>query len=496
MPITPNMGLILPVPEVTEGPTWSEQLNDALELVDSHDHSTGKGSKIAPSGININADLEMNSQDLVEVRSARFENQSAVLAEADDTVCAFVKDGDLYFNNAAGTAVQITNGTSVNASSSATFLEYTDVTIASSPVTIAPSDNYNLYLVSTAAARTINLPAANSINKGKFLIFKDITGSAASNNIIITPDGSDTIEGESGSLTINQAYNSVLLYSDGSSQWFKLDNRKLAALSVTGNLAVGGVISGIGVCPLGAVIPIASNLTGAIAIPSTGTVSADGWQLCDGAAIPGGNTLSGNTPNLSDSRFIMGSTAAGNTGGSATHSHAHTHTLAHTHGTDSKLGTITLAHTHTVASHTHTLSHTHDYRHSHQTAYAGSDKTLYMQSTNSYAQATWTDGGYLVAANNASRASTGAATADIKGAGDALYTSGITSGVNGTTSTADASSTTTSGTAPATDSQLSNYAAAHTHTTDSQSTSTSSSDSTATSTLPTYVTMRYLIRVK
>ena len=450
---------------------------------------------MTPAGININADLEMNSQDLIEVRSVRFDNQSAVLAEADDKFCMFVKDGDFYYGNAAGTAVQITSGTSVNASSSASFLEYTDTTVATSPVTIAPSDNFNLYLVDTASAKTINLPAANAVNKGKFLIFKDITGSAASNNITITPNGSDTIEGESGSLTINQAYNSVLLYSDGARQWFKIDTRKLAALSVTGNLAVGGVISGIGTCPLGAVIPIASNLTGAIAIPSTGTVSADGWQLCDGAAIPGGNTLSGNTPNLSDSRFIMGSTVAGNTGGSSTHSHAHAHTLAHTHGTDSKLGTITLGHTHTVASHTHTLSHTHDYRHSHQTAYAMAD-ALYMNSTNSYSQAEWTDSAYLVVAETVSRGTGSSATSENKGLNDKMYTSGITSGVNGTTSTADASSTTTSGTSPATDSQLSNYAAAHTHTTDSQSTSTSSSDSTATSTLPTYVTMRYLIRVK
>ena len=66
-----------------------------------------------------------------------------------------------------------------------------------------------------------------------------------------------------------------------------------------------------------------------------------GWYVCNGSApnvvgSPVFNTASRYLPNLTDSRFIMGSTGAGTPGGTndITHSHTmnnHTHTMAHTH---------------------------------------------------------------------------------------------------------------------------------------------------------------------
>ena len=66
-----------------------------------------------------------------------------------------------------------------------------------------------------------------------------------------------------------------------------------------------------------------------------------GWYVCNGSApnVAGSlifNTASRYLPNLTDSRFIMGSTGAGTPGGTndITHSHtmnSHTHTMAHTH---------------------------------------------------------------------------------------------------------------------------------------------------------------------
>ena len=43
---TTNMGLVLPTPGERLGPTWATDLNTALTLVDSHDHSSGKGIQI------------------------------------------------------------------------------------------------------------------------------------------------------------------------------------------------------------------------------------------------------------------------------------------------------------------------------------------------------------------------------------------------------------------------------------------------------------------
>ena len=69
-----------------------------------------------------------------------------------------------------------------------------------------------------------------------------------------------------------------------------------------------------------------------------------GWYVCNGSApnVAGSlifNTASRYLPNLTDSRFIMGSTGAGTPGGTndITHSHtmnSHTHGIAHTHTVD------------------------------------------------------------------------------------------------------------------------------------------------------------------
>ena len=91
--------------------------------------------------------------------------------------------------------------------------------------------------------------------------------------------------------------------------------------------------------PFGAVVPVMSNLSGSHPIPASGTVDDAGWQLCDGEPIPVGMTVSGNTPDLSDGRFLMGNMSSGDTGGTnnkflttdnlPSHSHdmgGHTHT--------------------------------------------------------------------------------------------------------------------------------------------------------------------------
>ena len=138
---------------------------------------------------------------------------------------------------------------------------------------------------------------------------------------------------------------------------------------VTGNATynqttLSGTSAGTGIAPVGSIISIASNLSGSFSIPVSGTVSS-GWQLCNGVAIPGGNTLSGNTPNLADNRFLMGSSSAGTASGTnlitpvgsigGSQSIQHHHTFAHTHTTNSQLGTISLNHGHN-ATHTHTYA--------------------------------------------------------------------------------------------------------------------------------------------
>lgn len=83
------------------------------------------------------------------------------------------------------------------------------------------------------------------------------------------------------------------------------------------------------IVPLGGIIGVSTDLTGAF--DSASGVVTDGFMLCDGTAIPGSETVSGSTPDLTDSRFLMGSTTAGSTGGANTKDISHVHNMQHIH---------------------------------------------------------------------------------------------------------------------------------------------------------------------
>ena len=98
---------------VTVGPDWAANLNGSLDAVDDHDHTTGKGSKVTPAAMDINADVNVNGKNLNEIRTTAFNDIT------DDTTAdirvVYVKSGNLYYRNSTGQEVQITTGTSVNA---------------------------------------------------------------------------------------------------------------------------------------------------------------------------------------------------------------------------------------------------------------------------------------------------------------------------------------------------------------------------------------------
>ncbi len=95
--------------------------------------------------------------------------------------------------------------------------------------------------------------------------------------------------------------------------------RTAGGLSVEKRISVGQFD---GRLPLGSVVPVigtysATNNTGtfttATGIPASGVISDDGFMRCDGVEIPSDQEakLLGFVPNISDERFIQGSTTAG-----------------------------------------------------------------------------------------------------------------------------------------------------------------------------------------
>jgi hypothetical protein len=142
----------------------------------------------------------------------------------------------------------------------------------------------------------------------------------------------------------------------------------------TGNLNVVG--NGRGIVPLGAIIAMTTGISGAMAVPASGSASF-GWQRADGAAIAGGSTLSGTTPNLSTSVFLRGATtyggagggtatliaanipsisSTGTTGGGSVHSHGSGTLVNAASGVSGSVGGGDGTHTHTISDpgHVHT----------------------------------------------------------------------------------------------------------------------------------------------
>ena len=79
---TTNMLLVLPTPGQQLGPTWATNLNTALELVDEHDHTSGKGKKIGVAALTIDADLDFKpsttAYPVANLSYLTFTNQSTL----------------------------------------------------------------------------------------------------------------------------------------------------------------------------------------------------------------------------------------------------------------------------------------------------------------------------------------------------------------------------------------------------------------------------------
>lgn len=119
------------------------------------------------------------------------------------------------------------------------FLDFVNVT--TSPITGVSG---KLYLVDTSSARTINLPApANNA----YIIVKDITGSASSNNITIARNGSESIDGVAGNKTLDLDYGGWIIVSDGTDWFSVMDWSRLVTLAddqtITGDKTYTGIFS-------------------------------------------------------------------------------------------------------------------------------------------------------------------------------------------------------------------------------------------------------------
>ncbi len=113
---SPNMNLPVPTVGVDDGPDWATNYNACMSAIDSHSHTVGQGVQITPDGLNINADLPINNNNVTTARTLRFQPQTITPAAASDLGCLTEVGVDLYYIDGNGIAIRITQSGSVSGS--------------------------------------------------------------------------------------------------------------------------------------------------------------------------------------------------------------------------------------------------------------------------------------------------------------------------------------------------------------------------------------------
>ena len=113
---TPNMSLVLPDLNGSPG-VYDTYLNAALTLLDLHDHSTGYGVKVKPTGIDINASLTFANNLATNVKGISFYVQGSAPA----TYTAYVQGVDLYYKDGNSNVIRLTASGAVNMTTTGGF---------------------------------------------------------------------------------------------------------------------------------------------------------------------------------------------------------------------------------------------------------------------------------------------------------------------------------------------------------------------------------------
>lgn len=325
--ITPNMSLTIPTvgPDGTPSPDWAEEINGDLSILDSHNHTSGRGAPIPPSGLLINADLPFNNNNATTLRSTRFTVQGSTLSQPADLGALYVTGVDLYYNDAGGNVVRITQNGSVTGSAGT--------------ITGLPSGT------------------ASAAYSGGIFTFQSATNTPAFLNVGPVTIGLNVVNSKTITLTpaAGMPANYTLTFPAVSP-----DTNQILVADNSGNLS--WVYDQIGRVPLGTPVPTFPALTGAYVCVATTAADAAGFVLCQGQTIVDATSPMNGTviPNINNSVFLMGSSTSNVTGGANDALVAHTHVMTHAHANTFSLGG-------TVA----TGAHTHDMAHVHSVGYIG-----------------------------------------------------------------------------------------------------------------------------
>lgn len=112
--ISPNMNLPVPSVGVTSGPQYAADVNACLSLIDTHNHTAGSGVAVPSDGLDINADLTFGDNRATDLSFVRFTPTATDESGSADLATLYVVDIDLYYRDADGVAVRITQNGSLS----------------------------------------------------------------------------------------------------------------------------------------------------------------------------------------------------------------------------------------------------------------------------------------------------------------------------------------------------------------------------------------------
>lgn len=218
------MLLPVPIPTVETGPQYATDLNSCLTTIDSHDHSSGKGTFVTPAGLNINQDLSFVGNNSTNLRSVRFTAQASPISLSSDLGCLYVSGVDLYYNDENGNQIQMTKSGSI-AGAVGTISGLVP------PASLSYVSGTQTFVFQSTTATPANLDSGSIILRDITANSKGITLSApaalGSNYTFTLP--SSTPSGSSGYLAVNNTGN--MFYA---SQTINITNWTIYPLTIHG----------------------------------------------------------------------------------------------------------------------------------------------------------------------------------------------------------------------------------------------------------------------
>lgn len=113
--LSPNMGLSIPAVGQEPGPQYAFDVNSSLNLIDSHDHSPGRGIQITPAGMNINAVLDFQGNPAINLEYTAYAAQPSPATTLQSvSVSGASSINELFYTDSNGLSTQITKNGSVN----------------------------------------------------------------------------------------------------------------------------------------------------------------------------------------------------------------------------------------------------------------------------------------------------------------------------------------------------------------------------------------------